>query len=163
MSWTIQQENELRCLHAKGWSFSMISSSIGGGFTRNACIGKATRMGLCERAPRTRAPVQRLPRKPRVKFRPQKLTALMFDDAPVAEIPAGEPISKNLSLFALTSRTCRWPAGDDPPFLFCGHQPQHGSPYCPFHFQISLPPHQRKNSGMKVESDATNQKELVTV
>ncbi len=51
-----------------------------------------------------------------------------------------EPKSLRLSLFELSGSTCRWPQGDRPPFLYCGHLVDSASRYCPYHTGRALTP-----------------------
>jgi GcrA cell cycle regulator len=44
--WTDERVALLRKLHAEGESFSLIAGRLGGGLSRNACIGKAKRLHL---------------------------------------------------------------------------------------------------------------------
>lgn len=160
MQWTDERVEELKRLHKDNLSCAQIANELGG-VSRNAVIGKLTRLGLNDGKRFPAKPKLGRQRAKRFLMARQKLTQIMFEDAPETLIPVGEPLSRNLTLFQLTSKTCRWPAGNDPPFHFCGHGPQFGSPYCPFHAQLSLPPHQRKVS-RKSDTATANQKELAT-
>lgn len=48
--WTEAAERELRRLKGKNYSASQIAKQLGGGLTRNAVIGKLTRLGLTGRS-----------------------------------------------------------------------------------------------------------------
>jgi hypothetical protein len=37
----------------------------------------------------------------------------------------------------LERRHCRWPLGERAPYLFCAHQVEEGTPYCPRHCRAS--------------------------
>ena len=64
-TWT-NEKIALMCeLHAKGYSFSHIAAAVG--MTRNACIGRANRMGL-KSAAVTAPPIRRNPKREPVKF-----------------------------------------------------------------------------------------------
>jgi len=53
--WTEERVNLLKVLWAQGVSCSHIAKRIGAGFSRNAVIGKVSRLGLTPRAKSTRA------------------------------------------------------------------------------------------------------------
>lgn len=119
--WTDERVLELRRLWALGWSSSMIAGALG--LTRNAVIGKVSRMNLSAegRVPRSRAAP-----KPKPKPAPKLV--------PIMPVPDVAPVSLNVDIMALTSTTCKWPVNDGNPYRFCGvGKPAEGGPYCEWH------------------------------
>ena len=119
MIWTQARVETLRSSWAIGLSAAQIAGALG--VTRNAVIGKAWRLGLCDRR------VMRKARKPRPEHR---------------RVPKPRPArapckSVCRPLFDLADDQCRWVV-DTEEFLFCG-APIAGSrhPYCPRHLQES--------------------------
>lgn len=138
MFWDQEREQQLRDLHNQGLSFSMIAARIGGGCTRNAAIGKATRMGLPPRDPGGCTPRPKKIRVPRAPKAPQPPKRAMVGEAsspslPPLSIPPGERIP----LMKLNGNTCRFPLGHvgEPDFGFCGRETwrEAESPYCQEH------------------------------
>jgi hypothetical protein len=41
-----------------------------------------------------------------------------------------------IDILELTRHTCRFPFGDQPPYLYCGCPPLKGSPYCRDHTEL---------------------------
>jgi GcrA cell cycle regulator len=121
MMWTTERIAALRSSWAIGLSPAQIAGALG--VTRNAVIGKAWRLGLCDRR------VMRQARKPRPEHRrvPKPRPA----PAPACCKPVSRP------LFDLADDQCRWVV-DVGEFLFCG-APVAGErhPYCPRHLQES--------------------------
>lgn len=148
MIWTEERIDQLKALYSDPhieWSFSEIAAKLGGGLSRNAVIGKAHRLGLDRR----RTGAKPRPEVRTLRARPQGIGAAvqkinMAKDAPpqinlepfVMQCAEVEPLG--IGLMDLTDKTCRWPVGEQPPFLFCGHPAQ--APYCPAHSRIAFPP-----------------------
>ncbi len=146
--WTNEKTDILRRMVAEGFSASHIAKEIGG-VSRNAVIGKVTRMGLDLHgasgrpdlgARHAKKPVIRTPRMPKKKPEPAKVSELQkfMDRAPppVADsIPM--PKSLGLTLMELESDSCRWPAGEREHITFCGHIVEQGASYCPYHVRLS--------------------------
>lgn len=155
--WTTARVDQLRQLHAEGFSFSEIASQIGG-ITRNAAIGKAARIGLDARASFNNAPIRKLDpveRARRLALRAERRNAAQRRRWALAKMGTGislppEPLPppapvplecRPCSLLELTADTCRFPIGDpgERDFHFCGAQPQVGS-YCGFHDKLTHSP-----------------------
>jgi GcrA cell cycle regulator len=141
--WSEDRVEILKTLWDKGLSCSQIANEIGN-VTRNAVIGKASRLGLSGRhgrlnqysAVRARVRAKRLPQTKQTRFS----GALLFEPAPAPEPFVSRVISMpplNLTLLDLAHGQCRYPVTDDAPFLFCGHAQQKDSSYCPAHQQIT--------------------------
>jgi len=141
--WTDERVKQLCELHAANITFSEIADIIG--MTRNACIGKAQRLGLPsrltelsveERYARSQAKLMAL----RARREAAKETAKKKRAGQRAFTPYRPRIENDLSDKALhlefnelESRHCRFPYGDGP-FTFCGHQKLANTSYCEAHF-----------------------------
>jgi GcrA cell cycle regulator len=128
-----------------GKAAQTINDRYGTDYTRNAAIGKASRMGWSSSAARGKRPVKSLPihsggrlvARPKLAPRPQPLSAA------VPKLPREEVMMRcvdveplNLSLIDLPSNGCRWPYGDGP-HVFCGHPQHSGNSYCLAHARLS--------------------------
>ncbi|MGE0845515.1 MAG: GcrA family cell cycle regulator [Flavobacteriaceae bacterium] len=161
LSWTDERVEKLRGLLAEGLTASQIGARLG--VTRNAVIGKVSRLGaeFTRKQPKRTVPrsgrravnhARRRAhcdtRKPAAKKQPR----LARPRAPLiadGEIGGGIPPRKALpplaemprvSLLELSERTCRWPLwgpGDPTPSpddrVYCGHAPHAPSRYCAHH------------------------------
>ena len=133
--WTADTIRRFTELHAdpEGFSFNqlsaMMSAYCGREISRNACIGKARRLGLPERSGKARLPPKR-----EVKVKMIKVRV----DAPIAPEEAVTPSdgAVGVTINQLTGTTCRWPLGkmeDRPPYRYCGCHAEIGDPYCAEH------------------------------
>ena len=154
-------DDERTALLVKLWSVDKLSASqcagaIGGGLTRNAIIGKVHRLGLEKRrtvkaasakggngsagkyrgvvaaARKARAAKVRPPKQDRIKPPPPEVFTPEAGDLAVGAwnaLPGTTPVTLEL----LARDGCRWPIGDDAPFLFCGCKAAAGSSYCATH------------------------------
>ena len=92
--------------------------------TKNACIGRARRVGLPARQP-LRGHLYR-----KEKARP----------APRRNRKPPEPVYDRVPIYDLRMHDCRWPIGESPPFLFCGRPTiDQNHPYCPLHTKMTRP------------------------
>jgi GcrA cell cycle regulator len=148
MDWSKDRMARLRALHRNDrLSFDAIAEALSEEFkvtlTKNACIGKARRMGLPERTTKRKRKVFRGDKRRR------QITLVTSTPAPIeAEVvPCVLPRWRvmqdetpaergKLTLLQLTDNTCRWPHGDRVPYLFCG-APTAGKTYCAYHTGIS--------------------------
>lgn len=133
-AWSDTRVEMLEAMWNEGRSAGQIAGALPGGFTRNAVIGKLTRMGL-QRSPgavsATRslhgsrgARVQKAARPPA----PRPVAPPVRAEPP----PAVEPIS----ILALKYGVCRWPLVEADViggYLFCGCEALEGRPYCATH------------------------------
>jgi GcrA cell cycle regulator len=124
----IERIEELKELNAQGLSSQQIAERFGD-VSRSAVLGKLFRLRLPSRplTPARRGPQMRT-LKPRVAL------------APLLEAPP--PIGAyqgplNITIYALTSSTCRWPTNDTKPVLYCGRAVYLKSSYCRFHDNLS--------------------------
>ena len=140
--WTDERVKQLCELHAANLTFAEIAEAIG--MTRNACIGKAQRIGLPSRAEELtveqryaksqaklaalrarRATAREQRREKRAAHQPQK------PYRPKVENDLSDR-ALHLEFDELESRHCRFPYGDGP-FTFCGHQKLANTSYCEAH------------------------------
>lgn len=130
MSWTDERVTLLKKLWGEGRTAAEIARSLGGGFTRNAVIGKAHRLKLSSRI----SPVSSAP-----KVKPantQRVHAPKVKTAP--PLPVKIDV-KRIKFIDLKERMCRWPLGDpqEPDFAFCGCAAVPGLPYCADHTRMA--------------------------
>lgn len=150
--WTEAREQQLRQMHAEGIAFSVIGNSLG--ISRNACIGKAQRLGLPSRRgvgplvkKRRRSGEPKRQAAAIVKLRiipagdgPPRVVLSKEFELPMSELSADDiPITQRKQLLELTQHDCRWPYGDPgkPGFFFCGAGTAANSSYCPFHHAVA--------------------------
>lgn len=114
---------------SRGFSYSRIAAEINEqfntNFSRNAACGKGYRMGLAAPKKVKPPPRQRTRSKPTITIKP-------IPRVEAIRIRCTEIVPRNLTLLELESGDCRYPSGDDQ-FVFCGHQQQADSSYCPAH------------------------------
>lgn len=130
-----ENEPKLRELMAQGKRPLEVAAALG--VTRNAVIGKASRLGLKwpPRPVRERSPGKGK-RKPaaqlaRALARLRRLRPLEADEY-VAMVAAGKA-PPSIGIMELQSWTCRWPTWDVPR-RYCGADVEKlGKPYCPYH------------------------------
>lgn len=170
-------DDERTALLIKLWSVDKLSASqcagaIGDGLTRNAIIGKVHRLGLEKRrtvkassakggngsagkyrgvvaaARKARAAKAAPPKPERIKLPPPEVFTPAGEDLAVGAwnaLPGTTPVTLEL----LARDGCRWPIGDDSPFLFCGCKAAAGSSYCATHR------HRSQGVGTPSEQSAT--------
>lgn len=126
--WTEQRTAEFRKLYLQGVSFSRIAAKFG--VTREACAGKAMRMGL------SKNDVQSKPKAERAPLQFSRPTAPMLPS-----MPDGFNIlaAQRCTLLQLTNSICKWPFGgpQSPDFFFCGGNAVEGKPYCVQHCRMA--------------------------
>ena len=139
MPWDNDNVSRLRDLWDQGLPTAQIGKLLG--FTKNAVVGKAHRIGL-ERRP---SPIRRTAVKPdRKKARSPVIPKLNFEDNSVEQeefrtpIQIFQPSVKNL-LSTNNKRRCEWPKGhpDESEFHFCGKERFEDKPYCLDHCAIA--------------------------
>lgn len=150
--WTEERLQQLKKLYTDPrieWSFSEIAAKLGGGLSRNACIGKAHRLGLERRSgglkPPQPDPITRRVRSQGVGASVQKINAAKA--APKAPAIKPEPfvmastdiVPLNRTIFDLQENECRFVYGDEPAEMtFCGHSKMKGSSYCVSHHRLCM-------------------------
>lgn len=153
-NWTDEREARLRTMwEVDGISASKCAAALG--VTRNAVIGKVHRLKLARRgkssaakpkgrngaagkyrgvvvAARRARDAKAAPKPDRIKPPPPHVFKPDASDLAVGawnSLPGTTPVS----LEALARDGCRWPIGEDAPFLFCGCKAAAGSSYCATH------------------------------
>lgn len=122
--WASERVEKLKELAAKGWSCGMIANELG--ITRNAVIGKLSRMGIERNKRRTNVDRFSIPRR-KTFSRPPKVIVLPF-----------RPSTDSVSFFDLKDHQCRFPvAGEGMHTLFCGAGKLDSHSYCPYHYQVA--------------------------
>ena len=139
MSWNDSNVARLRDLWDQGLPTAQIGKLLG--FTKNAVVGKAHRIGL-ERRP---SPIRRTVIKPdRKKARSPIMPKLNFEATKeeIKETPKTQqnfqPVIKNLFTKHI-KRGCEWPKGhpDESDFKFCGKDRFEDKPYCLDHCAVA--------------------------
>lgn len=144
MNWakTEGADDMLRILRGKGISYDTIASEINAAYgtriTRNACIGRALRIGLAmperarkaqqKRGGRRAIPAQSRKTSPLAAFLAHKATLPHLPETPADDVA-------RVSLIDLEPHHCRYPVGDprQTGFGFCGDHHVPGAPYCERH------------------------------
>jgi GcrA cell cycle regulator len=148
-TWSEHRIEQLKRCFQAGLTSSQIAREIG--VTRNAVIGKLSRLGLSR--PRNVATSQLELRRGAKLMRPRRarLNLVGQNDvlmtafsalAPQAEdiaVPAG---GRGVTLLELSHGKCRWPIDrpDADDVYFCGSEPVAGLPYCAAHARIAYRP-----------------------
>ena len=139
MPWNDSNVARLKELWDQGLPTAQIGKLLG--FTKNAVVGKAHRIGL-ERRP---SPIRRTAVKPdRKKARSPIVPKLNFETTKeeIKESPkviqSFQPVVKNI-FSNYTKSGCEWPEGhpDESDFKFCGHERFEDKPYCLDHCTIA--------------------------
>lgn len=140
-TWTPDRVDQLRNCVVAGLSCSQIAAEIG--VSRNAVIGKISRLGLSPARPAaTRSSLPRAGR-PQPSGRRRLLRQLCAEAITVAdEVPlAIGPVdsTKICSLLELSDGRCRWPINEPgaAEFAFCGSDSIRGFPYCASHVRMA--------------------------
>ena len=137
MSWNDDNVLRLKELWDQGLPTAQIGKLLG--FTKNAVVGKAHRIGL-ERRP---SPIRRTAVKPdRKKARSPVMPKLNFEKqkSEINQINSVgfQPSFKNIFI-SNSKRGCEWPVGhpDESDFHFCGKERFDDKPYCLDHCAIA--------------------------
>ena len=141
MSWDDKNVARLKELWDQGLPTAQIGKLLG--FTKNAVVGKAHRIGL-ERRP---SPIRRTAVKPdRKKARSPVIPKLNFENQSASDNKENENSSAKIfypkisNLFHSTAkRGCEWPEGhpDEDEFHFCGKDRFEDKPYCMDHCAVA--------------------------
>jgi GcrA cell cycle regulator len=141
LTWTKDRLELLKSGFEAGLSCREIAATIG--VSRNAVIGKISRLNLTRDKAGVRGPARKVADcRPRTKaqatLRQYLLKAVPVDAEPIAEVDTIHN-GHACSLFELTKERCRWPistpgAAD---FCFCGNTPLEGLPYCAGHSRMA--------------------------
>ena len=144
-TWTTERVELLKQHFEAGLSCREIAGHIG--VSRNAVIGKLTRLGLT-RGPTTieqhlqATTKERAKSVPRTQYRMLQVvyeTGQPATDAPIAS-------ERPCSLLELSKERCRWPISTpgEEGFCFCGNTPLKGLPYCAGHTRLAYKPGSRQ-------------------
>jgi GcrA cell cycle regulator len=163
-NWAPEHSDALREYLARGMSYSEIADAINAkfrtGYSRNAAIGRAKRMGLAgpdrpdgpDRPKDLPGHWPRLPPKakaPRLRKLRERCAAESIRPMPVLEraetvkLRCVEIVPRHLILIDLEPGDCRYPYGGDDDgeaITFCGHPRRIGSSYCAPHFHLTRGP-----------------------
>jgi GcrA cell cycle regulator len=142
ITWTTERLELLKSGFEAGLSCREIAATIG--VSRNAVIGKISRLNLTRDKAGVRGPARKVvaDNRPRTKaqaaLRHFLLKAVPAEAEPVVELDTIHN-GHSCSLFELTKERCRWPistpgAAD---FCFCGNTPLEGMPYCAGHSRMA--------------------------
>ena len=138
MSWNESNVARLKELWDQGLPTAQIGKLLG--FTKNAVVGKAHRIGL-ERRP---SPIRRTAVKPdRKKARSPIVPTLKFEASKeeLNEPPIQQTFQPTVKNFftSQTKRGCEWPEGhpDESDFKFCGKDRFDDKPYCIDHCAVA--------------------------
>jgi GcrA cell cycle regulator len=120
--WTDERTELLKKLWGSGLSCSQIAEKFGD-CTRNAVLGKLTRLGLPGRK----------------QLRPRPIAP--NNPPPPRPAPNEEPAGERFGLADLTAIMCHFPLGDprEPGFGFCGAHKSPLVPYCDHHAALAYP------------------------
>ena len=139
MSWNDDNVARLRDLWDQGLPTAQIGKLLG--FTKNAVVGKAHRIGLETRP----SPVRRTAAKPDRKKARSPITPKLNFEIPKEENKETQrlheifqPAVKNL-VTNKNKRGCEWPDGhpDESGFKFCGQERFEEKPYCLDHCAVA--------------------------
>lgn len=139
MPWNDDNVTRLKELWDQGLPTAQIGKLLG--FTKNAVVGKAHRIGL-ERRP---SPIRRTTAKPdRKKARSPIVPKLNFEKITfqekklISDVQTFQPSINNV-FKGNEKRGCEWPSGhpDEPEFHFCSKERYEDKPYCLDHCAIA--------------------------
>lgn len=137
--WPEEQCTALRN-HVEGGrlSYSGIANALNEEFdthySRQAAIGKASRLGLSNPFYLNMLSAPKKPRKPQV-YKPRPKPQPVFLPAEIIQLRCSEIMPEHVGIVEAVG--CRWPYGDSD-FTFCNHAQLEGSSYCELHFQLSV-------------------------
>jgi len=115
-----------------------LSVEFGVRLTKNSCIGHGRRIGVPPRQPpRSYAGRRGRVLKPRKPYVPKVRLSARFKLKP-------KRLVGQMRIEQLGTNDCRWPFGNDPPYLFCGDRTVGLASYCPAHQDIACPPGRRQ-------------------
>jgi len=137
-TWTPERVEQLKSYFEEGLSCRDIAVNIG--VSRNAVIGKLSRLNLTRTTPDEHRARRRKSTGPTARNATAKQQLLILQ-AVYEQHDSAAPIvsANNCSLFELSEQRCRWPintpGADD--FCFCGNTPLGGMPYCSGHSRLA--------------------------
>jgi GcrA cell cycle regulator len=145
-TWTAERVKRLKSCFDAGLSCRQIAADIG--VSRNAVIGKLSRLNLTRDKGDEPAARNKADAAPAAKATPRRPYAMLAIYAGPDAPDEFEPIddTRHCSLFELSEARCRWPistpgAAD---FCFCGNTPLDALPYCSGHSRLAYRPGSRQ-------------------
>lgn len=154
--WTDERKKIVTTMWNEGQSSTHIASVFG--VSRSSILGLVHRLGLSNR----RVATPRAARKPKpptkfnfatnaTKSRPAK------DDEPyVYRETIVTPEDQRIAFEALKEfdKRCRYPHGDELPFMYCGAKVVPGQPWCPTHFKACAPAMAAKHEAAQLSGNS---------
>jgi GcrA cell cycle regulator len=143
-TWTTERVELLKQHFEAGLSCRDIAAQIG--VSRNAVIGKLTRLGLT-RGPTFEQQLQARERAPKSVPRAQyRMLQVVYENGqPPPAVDAPITSERPCSLLELSPEHCRWPISTpEESFSFCGNTPLKGMPYCSGHTRLAYKPGSRQ-------------------
>ena len=144
-TWTAERLELLKTRFEAGLSCRQIACEIG--VSRNAVIGKLSRLNLTRDGEERRPPRKRDAKGQRAKTgarQQYQMLKALYAEPP----PDDEPIHNGhcCSLLELNEERCRWPISTPglADFCFCGNTPLAGLPYCAGHTRLAYRPGSRQ-------------------
>ena len=136
-TWTDERLEALKGHFASGLTCRQIAAEIG--VSRNAVIGKLSRLGLTRERPPGSEPRAKKSRERRGRSVPRlqyEMLRQVYDETAFTDGPV---VSEHrCSLFELNKERCRWPVNAEAEdFSFCGNTPRAGMPYCSGHTRLA--------------------------
>lgn len=121
----------LKTLFSKGLSFGQIAGVLG--MTRNAVIGRISRLHFAKRTPSS----NKTPKKPKIRSAGGLVRVRAWTPA-VAVLPTPSTVGAFLgvALVDLIASDCRYPQGEGSHIRFCGQPALKNSPYCVAHTKL---------------------------
>jgi len=123
--WTVERKALVKRLWGLGYTASQVAAQLDIKVTRNAVIGLVHRNRW---AHGVMTMIKHKPRKPHPRKHVKRPVPRAIELPPRKKVPAG-----GLTIFDLLDHHCRWPAGEKPPFRYCGREAITGSSYCTAH------------------------------
>ena len=127
---------------AKNWSAKKTSENLselaGQRITKNSVIGRARRTGLPHFQSGEDGKYARKPKKPR-KSRAQVPYNITRIKSPSIDLPDELPLQADflgLTIEEVGNNQCRYPHGEQVPYLFCGQPVRGESSWCSHHFRV---------------------------
>jgi GcrA cell cycle regulator len=137
-TWTSERIDLLKSYVAAGLSCAQIAGEIG--VTRNAVIGKISRLGLSRgrRAAGSTEPNGHPSRQPKISNQ-RRILRVLYAEVPLATEPENVASPDRCSLLELSPGKCRWPISnpDGNDFFFCANCSVAGFSYCAGHARLA--------------------------
>lgn len=137
-TWTSERIDLLKSYVAAGLSCAQIAGEIG--VTRNAVIGKISRLGL-SRGRRAAGPAERTGQQSRRRttFNQRRILRVVYAEVSLPAEPESVASPDRCSLVELSPGKCRWPISnpDGHDFFFCANCSVPGLSYCAGHARLA--------------------------